>query len=266
MKTYHYLSGLPRSGNTLLSAILNQNPEIYCSPLSPISSYLYNLAEENFVNEHARRTKDPTGFHSLMNGMINNYYSHIQKPVIIDREKCWGTPGNLNNLKYYVNNEPKIIFTVRPIIEILASFISILPEDSYIDREMQQSGWWIKPSLSKNDNRCDYLMRPKGLIDQTILSYEEISKKENKGIFHIVEYDELTNNPQDVMNKIYTFLGLEQFKHNFTNVKRLEEQNNIGEPINLHEVRSLVKKVSKTPKDVLSPYVLNRYNIKILWQ
>jgi hypothetical protein len=29
MKTYHFLAGLPRSGNTLLSALLNQNPIIH---------------------------------------------------------------------------------------------------------------------------------------------------------------------------------------------------------------------------------------------
>ena len=43
MKTYHLLAGLPRSGNTLLSAILNQNPDIYSSPLSPITGMLWDF-------------------------------------------------------------------------------------------------------------------------------------------------------------------------------------------------------------------------------
>ena len=35
-KTYFFLSGLPRSGTTLLGAILEQNPNIYVGATSPV--------------------------------------------------------------------------------------------------------------------------------------------------------------------------------------------------------------------------------------
>ena len=38
-----FLSGLPRTGNTLLSAILNQNPDIYCTPISNFAGGLHFL-------------------------------------------------------------------------------------------------------------------------------------------------------------------------------------------------------------------------------
>ena len=37
-KTFYFMTGLPRSGSTLLSSILNQNPKFYSGPSSPVVS------------------------------------------------------------------------------------------------------------------------------------------------------------------------------------------------------------------------------------
>ena len=40
MKTFYFLAGLPRSGSTVLASILNQNPEVYVTPTSPMLDLL----------------------------------------------------------------------------------------------------------------------------------------------------------------------------------------------------------------------------------
>ena len=42
-KTFYFISGLPRSGSTLLSSILNQNPRFYSGPSSPVVSTMLTL-------------------------------------------------------------------------------------------------------------------------------------------------------------------------------------------------------------------------------
>ena len=173
MKTYHFLAGLPRSGNTVLSSLLNQNPEIYSSPLSPVCGYMWDL-HKSLDNREANFRNDFTSNNmSIMSNIMDSFYYNIDKPIIFDREKSWGTPGNLKVIKKYITPSPKIIFTVRPILEVLASFISLIPEDSlsYIDEDMASSNWWYKEYLSRNENRCDYLMRPYGMIDQVMKIY-----------------------------------------------------------------------------------------------
>ena len=54
-KTYHFLAGLPRSGNTLLSAILNQNPDIYSTPLSPLPTFMWDFANSANNSEQVNR-------------------------------------------------------------------------------------------------------------------------------------------------------------------------------------------------------------------
>lgn len=38
--TYHFISGLPRTGSTLLSAILSQNPAVYAGKLGGLSAHV----------------------------------------------------------------------------------------------------------------------------------------------------------------------------------------------------------------------------------
>lgn len=265
-KTFHYLSGLPRSGNTVVSSLLNQNPDIHSSALSPVCGYLWALYQASLNNETPRRNPDKSGTNSILSNLLNNHYVNINKPIIFDREKAWGTPANLSLIKTYFTKEPKIVYTVRPVIEILTSFLSL--DTTWIDAGMTNNEWNYKTYLSLNDNRCDFLMRSWGEIDRELLVLNEVIKPENKGIFHIVEYSDLTDTPQQVMDGIYNFIGIESFVHNFNNIKKLEVDNDtaIGLPKDLHKVRPQLKKVSPKPEDVLSDYVLNKYSNMEFWR
>ena len=215
------------------------------------------MSDENFL-----RLTDAQPALNVGSNIIKNYYSNINKPIIIDREKAWGTSGNFGLIKKYITPTPKIIFTVRPVIEILTSFMTILPEDSYVDRAMKNIGWWYKDYLTKNDNRCDYLMSPGGQIDKSLFSINQVINSDNKNMFHIVSYDEIVNEPDSALKGIYKFLKLPNYKHNFDNIVKLEKDNDevLGHPTNLHDIRPKLSKVSKKPEDVLSDYVLSKYS------
>lgn len=265
MKSYHFLAGLPRTGNTLLSSILNQNPLIHSSPLSPINQIMWKH-EQGFDNEHVKRLDDKTGLNNVINKLLDTYYENIDKPVIIDREKAWGNLTNFNMIKNYITPNPKIIFTTRPIIEILVSFINIMPEEnSTIDLEMLQTEWTYKNYLTKNDNRCDYLMRAGGQIDRLLTAINVI--EENQENFCLIKYDDIVNTPQEVMNKIYNFLELPKYQHDFNKIEKVEIDNDVlaGLPPNMHEVRPQLAKISQDPKEVLSEYVINKYS-NIGWE
>ncbi len=267
MKKYYFLAGLPRTGNTLLSAILNQNPNIYCSNLSPLNSFYWDLTQSYSKTESFVRNNNHEQVDFMLSNLMQNYYKKIDKPIIIDREKAWATPANLAHIKKYITPNPKIIFTIRPVIEILASWIKILPEQSFIDIEMENCGWFYKNYLSRNDNRCDYIMRPFGQLDKMLISINEIMNAENDKTFCLIKYNDITNAPEQTINKIYEFLELPNYKHTFNNIKKIEEDNDegLGQPKNLHKIRPQLKKVSKNPKEVLSEYVINKYS-NIGWE
>jgi len=124
-KTYHFLAGLPRSGNTLLSSILNQNPNIYSSPLSPIAGMMWDYRGLYNTETMNRNKENKLRADIFLSSFINNFYKDVEKPIVIDREKTWGTPANLALIKEYITPTPKIIFTVRDVLDIIASFVKM---------------------------------------------------------------------------------------------------------------------------------------------
>mgnify|MGYP002130641938 FL=1 len=72
-KKIYTLSGFPRSGNTLLASILNQNPLVQTTGHSVIPEMLYVL--ENVKKSPAYLTfPDSKSYNNVMKNIISNYY------------------------------------------------------------------------------------------------------------------------------------------------------------------------------------------------
>lgn len=265
-KTYHFLAGLPRSGNTLLSALLNQNPDIYSTPLSPLPTFMWDFLNATNNIEHVNRNiENRIKSEIFLSSFMDNYYKEVEKPVVIDREKAWGTPSNLNVIKTFITPTPKIIFTVRDILEIIASFVKM--DAQYLKNEIHNKSYYINNYRSPKDVICEHLMASNGDIDKGLLSLASAFFPENKGIFHIVEYNDLVFNPDDTMAKIYDFLEMPHYEHNFTKIKKLEEDDDeaVGLPKNLHDIRKSISQ-SATDVSILSDYIQHKYSNMEFWR
>lgn len=267
MKTIHFLTGLPRSGNTVLSALLNQNPAFYSSPLSPLNQIIWEFRHQAFMTDNYRRNPNPEGLNRCIQGIFQNYYADQSQSIIFDRDKFWGTPANLQLIKRHVNAKPKIITTVRSITDILASYVSF-SDNTFIDQKMMENSFYPMFYLPLEDARCDWLMYPDGDIDKALLGVSQALLEENKDNFLLVEYEDLINNPDYVMQQIYVFLEYKPYKHNFKKIQKLEKDDEkaIGHPDNIHNVRKTLSKTSKPVNEVLSQYVINKYSGMEFWR
>ena len=89
MKSLHFISGLPRSGSTLITNILKQNPAIHGEAVSSLSSIFGTInanwssieANQEYPNFDAKR--------GVLSGILQGYYSHINKPIIFDKDRGW---------------------------------------------------------------------------------------------------------------------------------------------------------------------------------
>jgi sulfotransferase len=270
MKKFFFMSGLPRSGSTLLSSILNQNPEVYSSPNSPMCGMMFNLERSLIASEQYNAFPKPQVMSRTIMGVLDNYYSDIDKPFIIDKSREWAIQEHfavlLRNLPY----EPKIVLTVRNITDILASFIYIVNQqpgnDNFIDRAIQ-AGNVFNLYRSIDDIRCDHLMMPKGLIDNGLYGIAYAMLEENKQYFHIVEYEDLINKTSDTIDGVYNFLGVDKFAHDLSSIKNVTKENDeiYGVP-GMHDVRESITKRPINKEQVLSPYILNKYQGLEFWR
>ena len=270
MKKFYFMSGLPRSGSTLISSILNQNPDIYSSSNSPVCSLMYSveasiLQSEQYNAYPKEKVVSPTTL-----GILENYYCDTDKSHIVDKSRDWAINVNLDGLLRNLPYKPKIIMTVRDIPDILASFITLVHKNptskSVIDLEIE-SGNEYNLYRPMDDIRCDNLMRPKGLVDNSLFGIANAILKENKQYFHFVEYEDLVNSPEDEINKIYDFLEIKKYVHNFNNiVNNIKENDDIYGLKGMHDVRPTISKRKIKTNEILSPYILNKYSNLEFWR
>ncbi len=259
------MAGLPRSGSTLLKSILNQNPIIHTEPVSPV------LELTHYTNEYFKDSEQYLGYpkpksaHKVVSSIIDNYYHEVEKPIVIDHCRAWS--NNIEMIKTFITPMPKIICPVRNITEILTSFITMIRRNSdqvsFIDQHLIEMGLPIN-----DDNRCHYLMSKDGIVEQALWAQSQafIRGDDKKHLF-MVEYDDIVKNPKTTMEKIYEFLDLEYYEHQFSNIenshREIDDQWYLKD---MHHVRKTIKKQSKSPQDVLSKTILDTYSNLEYWK
>jgi len=259
-KTFYFMGGLPRSGSTVLTAILNQHPEIYASPQSELLGIYYNLQNEIYKSESWQSGLMHKNYQNTIDSLGNLFYSGIKKSVIIDKNRAWGTPGN-HNIAITLNETPKTILVLRPIVEVLASFIKLADKnpENLIDKNIFNQDFYSKYYREKNDVRCDYLMRSNGEIDQALLAIATLANKPES--CHLVWYDDLIANPQECLSGIYQFINIYDFKHNFSEIKQLDkhDDNSVFGIKDLHLISASIKASKTKPESILSDYAMAKY-------
>jgi hypothetical protein len=86
-KKFYFLSGIARSGNTLLSSILNQNPKIHSSAISPVIEYIHKVNVASLECENAQRPSTKKGTANVLKNIINSYYKDIDKALYRSKSK-----------------------------------------------------------------------------------------------------------------------------------------------------------------------------------
>ena len=120
LKKIYFMAGLPRSGSTLLSSILNQNPKFYSGPNSSVLNMMISM--DNFRNDDMFKAHPNTvSLETILRSIILNFYYYNVKPICIDKNRGW--TGYMEYIIKYIDPNPKIICPVRDIKSVLTSFI-----------------------------------------------------------------------------------------------------------------------------------------------
>ena len=264
MKQFYFMSGLPRSGSTLLTALLNQNPNIHASTNSPLLDTIHYTEEYLLKNsEQYKANPKPECAHKVLSSIPYNYYFNTPENIIVDKSRGW--VNQIEHIKDYITKEPKIICPVRDIHDIISSFLYLIQKSSttsFIDKGLIERNIPIT-----NDNRADYLMSSEGSIGLCYHALSEAYRKGNDKYLLLVDYDDLVKNPQQELNKLYDFLEIPKFTHNFNSVRTKEdEDDSVYQLENMHTVRDKVEKIHRDNTKFLSKYILNKYKNMEFWK
>ena len=250
-KQLFFLVAQPRSGNTLFTSIMNQNPEIACTPNSitlEIMKDVFLLKQTDvFLNYPDHKSLD-----NVLDVVYDNYYKNWSQPIIIDRGPVM-TPGNFALMQKHFKRSFKCIVLLRDVMDVLASYMKWYTEnpDAFPNRF----------NLKNDEEKLGMIMNKDGAVAKDL---EAIKNAFNyPDICHFVKYDDLVARPDEEIKKIYKFIGKPYFNHRFDNLQQVEvngmkyDDTIVGK--NMHNIRSVVRKVNnpyieKIPKRIKQKY------------
>jgi hypothetical protein len=155
-----------------------------------------------------------------------------------------------------LGSKPKIICTARSIPEILSSYILLINKNSdkitFVDQDLIDNNLAIN-----NKNRCRILW-------EKYINHPYTSFRMGYNSFDIdmciVEYNDIVNNSQYTMNRICEFIGIETYQVDINNMQSMLENDDYHGGLNgLHDVRSVMERVSPEPELVIGKELTKLY-------
>jgi len=257
MKKYFYFTGLPRAGNTLLSAILNQNPNVYSTGHSFLPDLLFAIKNVEQTSMRFENYPCPTNLKNIYKNIIPNYYSHHNFKYIVERGD-WITPYNIQMLNNICPNEIKIVILVRDILEVIKSYVKLCKDNpNYFYNKIYESLDHSTLFTDEIETKVDLIMAKGDYVDTMLYSIHQLKKNNLIKNFLLIDYNDLANNPSKTINKIYNYYGIGKYKHTFGNLKQPFYNDSIlGAP--MHSIRT--KQIKKESNDIQLPEtVINKY-------
>lgn len=260
MKKIVYLAGLPRSGSTVLANILAMHPNINATSSSPLCSivqgmrrqwsddpFLLSQLDSNFEMVHKRLKRSTNAF-------MQAWVDETKKPIVVDKNRGWLMM--LETLRE-LDPEFKMIITLRDLRRVFSSIEKRHRKTLFLD---------FPDHMEHNliDVRANNLFSDNGLIGsilkglQNIADIPDISKH-----LYYWRYEDLINAPQETMNGVFEFLGVDGIEIDFENITQsTKEADSYYRMKYPHSVKTELSIPEQAP---ISPRILNEITNRFRW-
>lgn len=259
MSSYHFISGLPRSGSTLLSALLLQNPRFHAGMTSPVGSLFSSLLGQFSAGSEFGPVIEQPVRRRLLRGLFDNYYSEqAEKSVVFDTNRLWCAklPALLDLFP-----SAKVIACVRNVAWVMDSLERVYRANPFENTKL------FVDDAERNTvySRVDTLAQRNRLVGFAWAALKEAYYGEHAGSLLLVDYDLLTQAPEKVLRLVYDFIGEPWFEHDFDNLAYDAPEFDQALGVSgLHKVKPKVKLESR--RTILPPDLFEKYAELSFWR
>jgi len=257
-KKMHFISGLPRSGSTLLAALLRQNPRFHAGMSSPVGSLLSGMLNQFSAGSEFASVVDARQRKRLLQGLFENYYeAQADKEVIFDTNRLWC--AKLPTLLDLFPNA-KVIACVRNVAWIMNSIERLYRANPYENTKLFANFG----GRSNVYNRLEMLAMHDQLVGFGWAATRDAFYGDDARAMLVIDYDLLAQAPEKVMPLIYKFIGEPLFEHDFNNVEydAPDFDLSLGVP-GLHKVKPKVE--FKPRRSIIPPDLFDKYSQMSFW-
>ena len=271
MKNFYFTGGLPRAGNTLLCSILNQNPDVFATGMSCLPEVFFRLLRIEEEDIAYKTSPTDESLQNIFTNLFETFYQHRDEEVIIERSS-WTTPYNYQVLSDYCPNDVKIVILVRPIVDVVKSYLKVC-EKSPLFYINQQYNFIDESTLYKSEveTKVDLILQKEGEVDRNLYSMQWLADSEYTDTVRVLDYDTFISNPKKYIEYLYEWYGIPKYKHTYENLKQVgdygipyADSENLRAP-GMHSIRtSKIKKIKNNIK--LPNHVVDYCNSLNVWK
>ena len=206
-KQIYFLCAMPRSGNTLFASIMNQNPDLVVTPNSITLEIMKDLFLLKKIDTF-QNFPDEQSLDNVLNEVYPLYYKYWNYKTIIDRGPVC-TPANLMVMQKHFKQPIRCIVLVRDVLDVLASYIKWFETEptSFLNQ------------YKTLDEKLSVVMIKNGAVAKELMSIQYLLHHPEMAVF--IKYDNLVQNPEQEIRKVYTFLNLPYFNHRFIDLDQI---------------------------------------------
>ena len=256
-RKFHFIAGLPRSGSTLLAALLRQNPRFHAGMSSPVGGLFEGVIGQVSAGNELATMVSQEQRARILRGLFDNFYGDIERPVIFDTNRSW-TAKLPALMKLFPN--AKVICTVRNVAWVMDSLERKFRENAFENTRLFDGG-----ERSTVYTRVEAMAGANRLVGHPWHALREACYSEFADRLVLVDYNLLASRPSDVMKLLYTFLGEEAFEHNFEDVEY--DAPAFDAQLGLDGLHRVHKRVEPRPRQsILPPDLFERYAPLSFWQ
>lgn len=253
----HFISGLPRSGSTLLAAVLRQNPRFRAGMTSPVAALFQALESATAGNAETSVFISDKVRERLLRGVFEIFYRDAQTPVVFDTSRMWCSRLPLIARLF---PEARIIACVRDLGWIGDSF----------ERLYRRNGQ--KPSAVYNWttggtvwSRTTALMASSGVVGFAYDALREAASSEQRDRMLMIDYESFCQNPRATLKSIYRIIDEPYFEHKFDHVEYSE--NEFDQRIGADGLHTVNGAIEWSPRETILPHDLfARYVNDSFWK
>jgi sulfotransferase len=249
IKKVFYNSSLPRAGSTLIQNILAQNPNVHTTPTSGV--YEMFCASRNIFTEGQEfkaqdRTEMERGFRGYLKGAMYGFYENItDRPYVVD--KCRGWINEYNFLNEF-DPTAKVICMVRDLRGIFTSLEKKYRANPLHEHHIANFAAMTGTTTDKRISHWSANVPTGPSLDRL---YQVIQDGTHKNIL-FVRFEDLCENPNLEMEKIYDYFQIPNYQHDFNNIKQYTHENdNIYGIFGDHIIKNKLKPLGSDWDEVL---------------
>lgn len=208
------VSGLPRSGSTLLCQLLAQHPDVYSTGhSSPLVSVLENVRSTFSSNDFSLAQLDVdfdiayNRIENVLKSVIQGWFAETNKVHAVDKNRGWLRMAEMLN---DLHEDWRILVCIRDLTQIYGSIEAQHAKTRFLNFA---DGTDAHGAMA----RADKLFGNGGVVGGPLQFIQDIQDVRDPNIHERIQYvpfEYLTQNPTQAVDEMNDWLGLKAFEFN----------------------------------------------------